>query len=99
MLQGCLTSGSITESYSKVDYSDGVSREEAKAIAQNYCLKESTCYKQAVISSADVREYYVDPELWRVRFDSKITIEDFTLPLSLKINKETGEIVEFGVWE
>ena len=99
ILAGCLTPESITKRYSELDYSDGVSQEEAKIIAQKYCLEDADCYTQAVVSSAQVKEFFPDPELWRVRFDSKITSENFALPLSLKIDKKTGEIVEFGVWK
>jgi len=57
-----------------------ISKEEAKFIAQKYCLDDDYCSKNCVISSASVydnEEWY--PGKWRAGFDFKLTSSNFVL--------------------
>lgn len=68
-MNGCATISSIEDSYVKVNYSDGINKEEAKAIAQKHCLDTDDCRKNFSISSVSV--HYVPPkEAKPRRYDS-----------------------------
>jgi hypothetical protein len=47
---GCATIGGINQSAKEVNYLDGVSQQEAVAIAQKYCLDDRGCRGNFVIS-------------------------------------------------
>lgn len=84
MLSGCATAGSMEENVSEINYEDGISKEEAKAIAVNYI-------KQQGLEIDTSRCGVVDADrMWQVRFyRSNWSLKVFTVA----VNKKTGRII------
>ncbi len=92
LLSGCATIGSINRNIASVNYSDGVNSEEAKFIAQKYCVDSDNCdCKGYAISSAHVADG--DGE-WVVSFTG---IRKLFTVLYVYINKETGKVANCGI--
>ncbi len=94
-LFGCATAGSINRDIATVEYSDGINMQEAKLIAQKYCLDDDYCSKNCMISSVSVYEnkkWY--PGQWRAGFDFKLTSSNFGLYYVFSVDKKTGELSE-----
>lgn len=84
MLSGCATAGSMEENVSEINYEDGISKEEAKAIAVNYI-------KQQGVKIDTSRFGVVDADrMWQVRFyRSDWSLKVFTVA----VHKKTGRII------
>ena len=87
----------IKQNYAKLNLTDGVSREEALIIAQNFVINDSYASSSVVISSGKVMESGFKKTLgncWAVSFNAKLKVKGqrglkwFTL----HIDKTTGEI-------
>jgi len=91
-LSGCATARSIYMNSAIIDYSDGVNLQEAKWIAQKYCLEVGI--KDAFISYPEVQEFFFKPELWEVTFRIK-DLNQLSYHYKLFIDKKTGEVIDF----
>ncbi len=87
LLSGCATTRSIYANYDSVNYGDGVSKQEAKIIAQKELLdvKQHSSY---MISFPDVED---KGTYWKVIFSSLYMNR---LAYIIDINKTTGEILK-----
>jgi len=98
IISGCITADSIGRNMEKLDYSNGISKEEAIIIAQNYCLGDAACRDKCRISAPKVFEnekWY--PGQWVVYFWSK-EISTLDHHYEVCIDKRTGEVVK-AYWE
>jgi hypothetical protein len=94
LFTGCITSYSIGKDMENIDYYNGISKEEAITIAQDYCVNEKTCYDKCKISTPKVFENEKwHPGQWVVYFWSK---EFSTLDhhYEVCIDKKTGEVLK-----
>jgi len=96
LLSGCATARSINMSAAIINYSDGINEQEAKYIAQKYCLDERI--EDAFISFPEVEEYFFQPKRWKVTIQKK-NLSQFDYHYTLFIDKETGEVIYFGYGE
>ena len=90
-LGGCSTAGSVRRNYSKVDYSDGISRQEALFIAQKACFDNEQCRADCVLFTAYVyagQDFYQTD--WRVVFSAKPGSLAFPAPYEMSVDKKTG---------
>lgn len=87
----------IKQNYAKLNLTDGVSREEALIIAQNFVINDSYASSSVVISSGKVMESGFKKTLgncWAVSFNAKLKVKRQTglKWFTLHIDKTTGEI-------
>lgn len=67
MLSGCVTVNSINRNAASINYSDGINTQEAKHIAQKYCLDEGI--RDVFTSFPEAEEYFFNPTgRWKVTF-------------------------------
>ncbi|UCC95823.1 MAG: membrane lipoprotein lipid attachment site-containing protein [Candidatus Omnitrophota bacterium] len=99
LLNGCATIASIRHHYAKIDYSNGVNKEEAVLIAKHHLI--STEYKYSYRVIAPWVESWEERNAWIVWFAPKklrfIFPQDFLdlfIPKKycVVIDKETGEV-------
>lgn len=83
----------------RIDLSDGVSKEEAIIIAQNYLIGEKAD-KEFVLSRPRVSDSKLIEGCWRVSFPRALreTLEHGPLWSVVDIDKKTGQIKSFGGW-
>jgi hypothetical protein len=90
----------IKEKFKKINLSDGVSKEEAIIIAQNYML-ENNGEEDYIIPSAEIfaeNDPYWSKESWHISFKTKLK---FRLRTSLEwmvvnVDKKTGKVTSGG---
>ena len=97
LLSGCATTNSIKVNYEKINYSDGINKEEAVLIAKNHLLSTKYKYDYQIISplvlnNKSTRQY---PDFWCIRFHPK-KLHLMPYYYLVMINKKTGEIVSYG---
>lgn len=96
----------IREKYRQLDLSNGVTKEEAIIIAQNYILKEGLD-KSYIITKFSVEEWGLRDELWRIVFKATYAesikqgnifgfLGVFKWWISVSVDKKTGEIKSVG---
>lgn len=96
----------IKENVKQVDISDGVSKEEAIVIAQNYILKEGLD-KAYITTQFSVKEWGLHDELWRIDFKATYAesikqgsifglLGVFKWWISVSVDKKTGEVKDVG---
>jgi len=96
LLSGCATVNSIYWNAASINYSDGIDEQEAKYIAQKYCLDQGI--EDAFISFPVVEEYFFQPKCWKVTIQKK-NLSQFDYHYMLFIDKKTGEVTYFGYGE
>lgn len=93
---GCATIESVNKGYSSIVFADGISKEEAKIIAQDELLLDQEKVNFAVsLPEAEDRGTY-----WIVVFMNKsVTIfsSRYLTWYLVKIDKQTGEILSSGI--
>lgn len=84
----------IKEKYKNIDLSDGVNKEEAIIIAQNYLIKEGLDKKCNIATTEVVGDLYKNPEYWHVSVSTthKVKWEQGLKWMSVYVNKKTGEV-------
>lgn len=87
----------IKQDYAKLNLTDGVSKEEALIIAQNFVINDSYASSSVVISSGKVMESGFKKTLgncWAVSFNAQLKVKRQTglKWFTLHIDKATGEI-------
>lgn len=92
-LTGCATMKSVNNKYGKVDYTNGISKEEAKSIAKKSLMESKARGKYRFTVPMILDDPYTKPNLeyWYISFSKKI----YHLRSShylVVINKHTGEI-------
>ena len=82
----------------QVNILDGVSKEEAIIIAQNYLLKENIKIEELGFLSPKVRESKIIKGCWAVVFDAKfkVRMESGLHWFRVHIDRNTGEIKSRG---
>jgi len=95
ILTGCATVGSVNRNFESVNYTDGISRPEAKFIAQKYCLDHEECSTHCIISSAYVSDDNSVPGAWRVVFDTEVIDANYYRGHVISVDRETGEVIDF----
>jgi len=93
LLSGCATTDSINRNAATINYSDGINEQEAKYIAQKYCLDKGI--RDIFISSPEVEETFSQPKVWEIRFQEK-NLSQFDYRYTLFIDKKTGEVTYSG---
>ena len=91
VLAGCATVGSIERNYALVDYSDGIDKKEAVAIAKQHMVNSQ--YSQRFQTIGPRIEDMPAQNAWLVRFHGKKTsIGEFYMPsfYEVTIDKQTG---------
>lgn len=96
LLSGCATARSIYMNAALINYSDGINMEEAKIIAQKYCLDEGI--NDVFISSPEVQGYFFKPQLWEVIFQTN-NLSQLDFHYRFLIDKKTGEVIYFAYEE
>ncbi|MDD2751565.1 MAG: hypothetical protein PHN59_00330 [Candidatus Omnitrophica bacterium] len=83
----------IKDKFSRLDLSDGVSKEEAVVIAQNYLI-EKGIDKDCNIMKPEVKESQLVDNCWAVGFNAiaKVRSESGLEWFALHIDRTTGEI-------
>jgi hypothetical protein len=89
LLSGCATPVSINRNVASINYSDGIDEQEAKYIAQKYCLDNGI--RGIFISSPEVEETFTNPRFWEIRFQEK-DLSQLGYHYTLSIDKKTGEV-------
>jgi len=84
----------IKEKYKNIDLSDGVSKEEAIIIAQNYLIGEELDKICDIATGEVVGDMYNNPGYWHVSFSAthKVKREQGLKWASVYVNKRTGEV-------
>ena len=107
-LVGCATTGGIEKNYAKINYADGINRNEAIAIAQRDLLDNEKAKHKYRVTGPYVEEkemttdvYGGKTDAWFVRFESKNFTGDMLnifLPSIywLYIEKKEGKIISRG---
>lgn len=92
-MSGCTTLHSINEVYSRIDYSDGVNKKEARSIAQKFILDNNLQNDVMISMPFHGTSQQVD-NCWLFKFEA-----DFNVILSkgykwyaVHVDKTTGEI-------
>lgn len=99
-LTGCATVRSIEQNYSKINYEDGLSENEAVVIGQRFLLTHPDG-KQFILSSGYMErgKDFKDKKYIVVKFMSKQFMpftENFDVRFGLCIDRETGEVFYAG---
>lgn len=84
----------IKEKVKQIDFSNGVSKEDAIVIAQNYLIEEKLD-EMCVISKAEViGDLYRNPEYWHVSFPTtlRVKLKQGLKWLSVYVHKTTGKV-------
>lgn len=100
-MAGCATTGHPERNVSEINYDDGISKDEALTIAQNYIIDKieggENFYKKLIFSKAKIFEEWESEDKWAI-----------TIPISrglafigpkeyiLFINKKTGKTLGGG---
>ena len=92
LLSGCATVISVNRNAASINYSNGIDEQEAKYIAQKYCLDEGI--KDAFISFPVAEEYIFNRQRWKVTFQKK-NLSQFDYQYTLFIDKENGKVTGF----
>ena len=90
---GCASAESINRNISFVNYSDGISQQEAKYIAQKYCLDKKI--QDIYLCCPEVEETFSKPGLWEVRFQHK-DLGQMEYHYTLYIDENTGNVTYFA---
>ena len=97
-LAGCATISSVDKNYQKINWQDGISRNEAFLIAKKHLIaqKEKPDYQVIAPFVRTDQKAKAQPNVWFVAFHPR------KVPLLFKyylvvVDKKTGEILEHGV--
>lgn len=84
----------IKEKYNQIDLSDGVSKEEAIIIAQNYLIEEGLDKICDISTGEVIGDLYNNPEYWHVSFSTtqKVKRQQGLKWASVYVHKKTGEV-------
>ena len=105
ILAGCATVSSVRYFYEKIDYSDGVSKDEAKLIAKKHLIDSVYKYDYRVINP-EIRTWY-EKDAWIVRFPPKKVqllipegLFEAVMPNAylVAVDKRTGAVIKGGRW-
>jgi len=91
---GCATAESINRNMKYVDYSDGINQQEAKYIAQKYCLDKKI--RDVYICCPEVEQTFLKPGVWEVRFQQK-SFGQMEYHYTLFIDENTGNVTYFAI--
>jgi len=96
-LSGCATANSINKVYSGIDYSDGVSKKEARSIAQKFILRNDLQNDVMLSMPFHGTSRQID-NCWAFKFEADLNI---ILSTSYKwygvhVDKDSGEIKLVG---
>ena len=87
LVSGCVTVDSINRNAAGINYSDGINAQEAKHIAQKYCLDQGI--RDTFTSFPEAEEYFFNPQgRWKVTFQKLNLSQTYVI----FIDKKTGEI-------
>ena len=88
----------IGEKLKKVNISDGVSKEEAIIIAQNYILEEEINVNDLNFLKPKISEKALVKGCWEVIFNArfKVKMDSGLKWFRINVDKETGEIKSWG---
>jgi len=92
LVSGCVSARSIYMNAATINYSDGINEQEAKYIAQKYCLDKGI--RDIFISSPETEEVFTNPKEWEIRFQEK-NLSQLSYHYTFFIDKETGEVTNF----
>lgn len=84
----------VKEKYKNINLSDGVNKEEAIIIAQNYLIREELDKICDIATGEVVGDMYNNSEYWHVSFSTthKVKGEQGLKWASVYVNKRTGEV-------
>ena len=90
--------GKIEKQYQKINTADGISKDEASLIAQNFLIEDGFTLSQVNILKPKVYESSLVDGCWAVGFDAsfKVRWEQGLKWYSLHIDKKTGQIKSQG---
>jgi hypothetical protein len=98
---GCASAKAVGENYANINYSDGISKKEAKAIAQNYIRSNKDILDKLdpLLLGLGRVETSEACDCWAVGFDAKLNviIKEGKKWYAVHINKTTGAI-EYTRW-